>query len=307
MQQNLELSEGDNVKVDNVSLPIATYAKFQPLHEEFLDINNPKAVLENTLRNFGCLTKGDNLIIYYNDHEYQLTVLELKPANAVCVIECDVNVEFAEALIKSSHGPEPMDTSGSPTVPAAHAVAAAVQPVVPSDPFSSCGVGRRLDGKVIRNENGKTTSTASASTAPVSQGRESSTVPKSASAWSSRPSSAVNGQLPERGIPNYNHTPGRVTFNRIAVDANAPSSTEATQQQKSEKESERGPVPFAGAGHQLRPTRKHWSLHAIDLSNVLIRTVRGFYFTSLSWIRLVDITISIPHCETLSLNGCWSY
>lgn len=256
MQQNLELTEGDNVRVENVSLPIATYAKFQPLQEEFLDINNPKAVLENTLRNFGCLTKGDNIIIYYNNREYQLAVLEIKPENAVCVIECDVSVEFAEPLIKSSHGPESMDTSGSPSIQPAHAVAPAPQPVVPADPFSTLGAGRRLDGKPIRNENGKTTSSSTTSTSSptaMSKGSEPSTVPKSVSASASRPASAANGLVPERGIPNFNHTPGLVTFKRNinAISAPAP-------EQKPEKESEKGPIPFAGTGRQLRPsTRKH--------------------------------------------------
>jgi len=44
MMKNLLLQEGDLVQVDNVSLPIATFAKFQPQHTEFLDISNPKAV-----------------------------------------------------------------------------------------------------------------------------------------------------------------------------------------------------------------------------------------------------------------------
>ena len=44
MMKNLLLQEGDLVQVDNMSLPIATFAKFQPQHTDFLDISNPKAV-----------------------------------------------------------------------------------------------------------------------------------------------------------------------------------------------------------------------------------------------------------------------
>ncbi len=54
-----------------------------------------KAVLENALRNFACLTGGDVVAINYNDRVYELCVLETKPGNAVSIIECDMNVEFA--------------------------------------------------------------------------------------------------------------------------------------------------------------------------------------------------------------------
>jgi len=44
MMRNLCLEEGETVQMDNVSLSVATYAKFQPQSVEFLDITNPKAV-----------------------------------------------------------------------------------------------------------------------------------------------------------------------------------------------------------------------------------------------------------------------
>ena len=44
MMRNLLLEEGDFVQIQSASLPIATYAKFQPQSVDFLDITNPKAV-----------------------------------------------------------------------------------------------------------------------------------------------------------------------------------------------------------------------------------------------------------------------
>lgn len=44
MMRNLLLEENDIVKLENVSLPVATYTKFQPQSTDFLDITNPKAV-----------------------------------------------------------------------------------------------------------------------------------------------------------------------------------------------------------------------------------------------------------------------
>lgn len=44
MMKNLVLEEGDIVEIENVSLPVAKFAKFQPQSVDFLDITNQKAV-----------------------------------------------------------------------------------------------------------------------------------------------------------------------------------------------------------------------------------------------------------------------
>ena len=47
------------------------------------------------LRNFACLSTGDVIAIMYNAKTYEVSVLETKPAAAISVIECDLNVDFA--------------------------------------------------------------------------------------------------------------------------------------------------------------------------------------------------------------------
>lgn len=44
MMQNLYLQEGDLINIESASLPVATFARFQPQTVDFLDITNPKAV-----------------------------------------------------------------------------------------------------------------------------------------------------------------------------------------------------------------------------------------------------------------------
>ncbi len=58
MMQNLLLNVGDTVRVRSVSLPKGSYVKLQPITSDFLDITNPKAVLERALRSYSCLTVG---------------------------------------------------------------------------------------------------------------------------------------------------------------------------------------------------------------------------------------------------------
>lgn len=42
--RNLLLEEGGMVHIENQTLPVATFSKFQPQSADFLDITNPKAV-----------------------------------------------------------------------------------------------------------------------------------------------------------------------------------------------------------------------------------------------------------------------
>ena len=64
--------------MESATLPVATFSKFQPLSKDFLDLSNPKAVLEMRLRHFACLSKGDIVAINYNKKIYELNVLETK-------------------------------------------------------------------------------------------------------------------------------------------------------------------------------------------------------------------------------------
>lgn len=94
MMQNLLIEEGAVITVTNVSLPKASFVKLQPQHVDFLEISNPRAVLEHALRNFSCVTKGDVIQIPYNNKNYHFALKEVQPQDAACIIETDCNVDF---------------------------------------------------------------------------------------------------------------------------------------------------------------------------------------------------------------------
>ncbi|KAI1084478.1 ubiquitin fusion degradation protein UFD1-domain-containing protein [Whalleya microplaca] len=98
MMQTLQLDVGDMIEIKSTSLELAKMVKLQPQSTNFLDISDPKAVLEKAFRNFATLTKGDIFNFEYNDEVYDVAVLEVKPETekmGVCMIETDVSVEFA--------------------------------------------------------------------------------------------------------------------------------------------------------------------------------------------------------------------
>jgi ubiquitin fusion degradation protein 1 len=114
MMQNIKLDTDSRVQVSTIDLRSATYVKLQPQSVEFLNISNPKAVLEKKLRGYAALTKGDMILINYVNRDFYLEVLEIKPENpshAVTIIEADVSVDFAPPV--GYKEPEPVYNSTS--------------------------------------------------------------------------------------------------------------------------------------------------------------------------------------------------
>ncbi|CAH8440287.1 unnamed protein product [Schistosoma turkestanicum] len=199
MLKNLHLEEGGLVSVVNAALPIASFARFQPQSTDFLDISNPKAVLENSLRDFACLTVGDIIAISYNERTYELKVLETQPKNAVSIIECDMSVDFAPPVGYQSID---SDSSNKQSDKDLHKIEED-HIEIPSfaqgfQAFS--GTGYRLDGK---NKQDKTNKTGDDK--PLGQSKQR-----------------------ERGVPNYNYQPGSLTFFRNSKQSSSEKTEEPT-------------------------------------------------------------------------------
>ncbi|KAJ8497527.1 hypothetical protein OPV22_008079, partial [Ensete ventricosum] len=150
MMQNLLLQEGDIVHVKNATLPKGIYVKLQPHTQDFLDMSNPKAILETTLRNYSCLTTGDSIMVAYNNRKYYIDIMETKPSSAVSIIETDCEVEFAPPLDYR----EPKRRRTSVFTSEAPAQVQDAQDEAEEGhrftPFT--GVGRRLDGKPLNDQ-----------------------------------------------------------------------------------------------------------------------------------------------------------
>ncbi|KAM3579332.1 ubiquitin fusion degradation protein [Umbelopsis sp. WA50703] len=99
MMQALQVEQGEIIEIKNTSLPLGTFVRIQPQSVDFLDISDPKAVLENAFRNFATLTQGDIIQIIYNNKIYEIKVLEIKPIyddhGGISIMETDLEVDFA--------------------------------------------------------------------------------------------------------------------------------------------------------------------------------------------------------------------
>ena len=115
MLETLSLEPGDLLQIKSTDLPSGQFVKLQAQSTSFLDISDPKAVLENAFRNFSCLTVGDTFTFAYNDSVYSMKVLETKPGiaakGAISVLETDLEVDFAPPVGYE----EPKRVSGTST------------------------------------------------------------------------------------------------------------------------------------------------------------------------------------------------
>lgn len=188
MMKNLLLKEGEIIQVQYTNLGIAKFAKFQPQSVDFLEITNPKAVLENSLRNFATLTKGDVISINYNEKNYELCILEVRPGNAVSIIECDMDVDFAPPVGYQEPDYKAMQAEENKPKTSGYNR----QPPKETKPVHE---GYRLDGKARKSES----STSEPMDAHVSKKTNSGDEP--------------------RGIPDYDYKIGLIRLNRFIEKA----------------------------------------------------------------------------------------
>ncbi|KAI9508278.1 ubiquitin fusion degradation protein I [Russula earlei] len=96
MMKTLRLTEGDPVRITGTELPKGRFVKLQAQHVHFLEISDPKAVLEQALRNFTALTQGDIIEISYNSIIFGLLVMEATPGGeGISILDTDLEVDFA--------------------------------------------------------------------------------------------------------------------------------------------------------------------------------------------------------------------
>ncbi|GMM38014.1 polyubiquitin-binding protein [Saccharomycopsis crataegensis] len=98
IMSTLKLEPGELIKLNSCDLPKGKFVKIEPQSVNFLDISDPKAVLENVLRKFTTLTVDDIIEVNYNDTIYEIKILEAKPEtvnHGICVVETDLETDFA--------------------------------------------------------------------------------------------------------------------------------------------------------------------------------------------------------------------
>lgn len=100
MFNRLYLQEGQIIFVRNTKLDKGKSIKIMPHLTEFIDFPYPQNILENSLRNYFCITEGDTILVKCNNKCYDIDIVECKPKKAICILNCDLEVESPKNYIE---------------------------------------------------------------------------------------------------------------------------------------------------------------------------------------------------------------
>jgi hypothetical protein len=93
MMVELGVNPGERVQIDNVKIPKAEFIQFKP-DPQFLQLTNPKIVLERYLRNYTILYKDQVIPLNYLGKTYNILVQSTKPADVVLIVDADIQIDF---------------------------------------------------------------------------------------------------------------------------------------------------------------------------------------------------------------------
>lgn len=103
MMENLRVEEGESIRVYSEShLPQGKWIKLEPHSQSFSTLLRelgPKYFLENALRHYSVLSKGQRIMVSHAGQNYSLNVRDCKPADTVSLLgNLDLEVEFGPAI-----------------------------------------------------------------------------------------------------------------------------------------------------------------------------------------------------------------
>ncbi|AET37350.1 polyubiquitin-binding protein UFD1 Ecym_1094 [Eremothecium cymbalariae DBVPG len=163
MMETLGVQPGSLLKIASTDMPQGQVVKIEPQSVDFLDISDPKAVLENVLRKFSTLTINDIIEISYNNRIYRIKVLEVKPhapCNSICVIETDLVTEFAPPVgyVEPDYQAQQSQIKRTKVDPSTQGLGTMSQRINYADLIQNAdgkvvafgGDGQKLSGKAIR-------------------------------------------------------------------------------------------------------------------------------------------------------------
>ncbi|KIR59464.1 ubiquitin fusion degradation protein 1 [Cryptococcus bacillisporus CA1873] len=170
MMTRLNLEEGDPVRLTGAKLPKGKMVKIQAQSTDFLQVSDPKSVLESALRFYSTLSPNDIIEITYNSLTFEFLIMSVVPEGpGISVIDTDLEVDFAtpKGYVEPPRPePKPIPTmadklnidlsSNEPTGSGAASVSGGSRPgtsmgtQTPVESFT--GVGQSLSGKKVKGK-----------------------------------------------------------------------------------------------------------------------------------------------------------
>lgn len=99
IMEGLGISEGQHVEIKLASPVKGTYIKIQPHTTSFINLSNPKALLEKVLsEKYPVLTEGHTIAIEYENKVFHIDIVKTEPAPVIDILNVNLNVDFEQPL-----------------------------------------------------------------------------------------------------------------------------------------------------------------------------------------------------------------
>ncbi len=101
IMEGLGLKEGSVVNIELCTPPDGSYIKLQPHLTEFINLPDPKALLEKALSvNYPVVTEGHTITIHNeeNNKVYHIDIVKTEPSPIIKIIDVNINVDFDPPL-----------------------------------------------------------------------------------------------------------------------------------------------------------------------------------------------------------------
>jgi len=101
IMNNIGIREGQQVEIEKICPVQGTYMKLRPHKTEFINLSNPKAVLERIMsKDYPVVSQGQTIEINYEDLKckYLIDIIETNPANIISIVNTDINIDFDQPL-----------------------------------------------------------------------------------------------------------------------------------------------------------------------------------------------------------------
>ena len=97
----LGMKEGEEIVIELATPVKGTSVKLRPHTTDFINLNNPKVILEKVMSlDYPVITEGHTIAINYKDlnRVFYIDVIETKPTSVIQIINTDINLEFDTPL-----------------------------------------------------------------------------------------------------------------------------------------------------------------------------------------------------------------
>lgn len=110
IMNNIGITEGQEVEIEKVCPVQGTYMKLRPHKTAFINLSNPKAVLERIMsHDHPVVSQGQTIELYYEDLDckYLIDIVETKPDEIISIVNTDINIDFDQPLDYVEPPPQP--------------------------------------------------------------------------------------------------------------------------------------------------------------------------------------------------------